>query len=105
MSQTLVHLSTNRLTITLADVAGVAVTGATVTAAVVSQNGTAMTRNSGTPLGALTLNDADDGTYTATVPHDLDVRAGERVRVEVSSVKAGVHRYAEITATVTLDRD
>jgi len=102
---TLVHLSTNRLTVSLADIAGAAVTEATVTAFVRSQNGTAMTRNSGTPLGTLSLSDAGGGEYTATVPHDIDVRAGERVRVEVSSVKAGVHRYAEITATVTLDRD
>jgi hypothetical protein len=101
----LVHLSTNRLTVTLVDIDGDAVTEATVTATVVGQNGAAMTRDGGTPLGTLTLSDAGGGEYTATVPHDIDVRAGEKVRVRVSSVKSGVHRYAEITATVTLDRD
>jgi len=103
--QTLLYLSTNRITVYLLSAGGVALTGATVVVDLFTMSGALVMRAGDIPLGTLQLEYLDNGGYSAIVPHDLMVVVSQRLIAKVHSVRAGVHRYAELKVKVVLDTD
>jgi hypothetical protein len=94
----------HKLTVPVADIAGVAATGATVTGTLVTKAGVAVTKIGGGAMDALTFTDVGDGTYTADVQDDLDVRDTNQLWLRLTATKSGKQAYAEIAVLVTVDR-
>lgn len=98
------YLTDHLLTVPVADIAGVAATGATVTGTLVTKAGVAVTAVGGGAMDTLTFTDAEDGTYTADVQDDLDVKDTNQLWLRLTATKSGKQAYAEIGVLVTVDR-
>lgn len=95
------YLSTARLEVTLTDIAGVAVTGATVTATVVDYAGTQIAGQT----WPLTLSEVGStGVYRGIFEHDWVVVIGQTVLAQILAVKTTQRKYEEHRCQVQVAR-
>lgn len=78
------------LTVPLTDLAGDALTGATLTGQLKTRAGAVVqVSGGGGDYGPLTLTDVGDGTYTSDIRDDLDVQLQTTYKLHCTATKAG----------------
>ena len=93
------YKSTGTLTATLTNESGVAVTGATLTVTI-ARSGKALTG----VAWPVTMTEAGGGAYTYTVPATLLALNATYV-AQITAIRAGVQRYAEVLISCVVDDD
>lgn len=97
------YLSTHTLQATLTDSSGNAVSGATVTAVILKDDGVTQLFPA---TGSISMSDQGGGVYGAAnnLPSTLNVKPGQRLRAAITSIAASIKRYAEAEIIVEVDR-